>query len=128
MPSLPKQTRKRYEAQARRPTGERDTYNNTWANVSRLYRIANPLCEMCLTSGTLTDASPGGWKGVTDHIVRVSAGGARMDDNNFMTLCKPCHDRKSALERLGWTCDRVGSFGNFIPANKEQAIKTLIKK
>lgn len=127
MPSLPKQTRKRYEERERKQTGERDAYNSTWANVSRLYRIANPLCEMCLAMGKATDASPGDRKGVTDHIVRIASGGARMDAANFMTLCKPCHDRKSSLEKLGWTCDRVGVFGCFVPANKTMAIKSLIK-
>ena len=102
-------------------------YNNKWGNVSRLYRIANPLCEMCLAKGKATDASPGDRKGVTDHIVRIAAGGAKMDALNFMTLCKECHDRKSALEKQGWSCVTIGSYGNFLPANKSEAIKSLIE-
>ena len=102
-------------------------YGHTWANVSRLYRIVNPLCEVCALSGRLTDASPGDRKGVTDHIVAVTRGGARMDERNFATLCKPCHDRKSALEKLGWSCATYGKFGDFKPVDKGSALRSLIK-
>lgn len=82
---------------------------------------------MCLAKGKATDASPGDRKGVTDHVVRIASGGAKMDAMNFMTLCKECHDHKSRMEKLGWTCDKVGTYGNFIPASKEDAIKSLIE-
>ena len=124
MPSLPKRTRPT-QVRTRKPTGERDTYNTRWSNISRLYRIANPLCELCLLQGKATDASPGDRKGVTDHIIRVTAGGHPRDAANFATLCKSCHDRKSALEKQGWTCDRIGNYGAFTPANKIRALETL---
>ena len=128
MPSLPKRNKRKQDNERPRvPSGDIAFYNTKWGNVSKLYRKLNPLCEMCKASGKLTDASPGDRKGVTDHIVSVSNGGARMDERNFMTLCKQCHDRKSALEKNGWTCDKGGDYGEYIPINKAEAIKTLIK-
>lgn len=130
MPNLPKRRKPKptYPTDERKPTGEQSLYNNTWANVSKQYRIANPLCELCMLQGKLTDASPGDRKGVTDHVVAVTKGGARMDERNFATLCKPCHDRKSILERNGWKCSTYGRFGDFKPIDKEAALRTLIKK
>lgn len=92
-----------------------------------MYRIANPLCELCRLDGRLTDASPGDRKGVTDHIVAVTRGGARMDARNFATLCKPCHDRKSALEKQGWSCAKFGNYGDFKPVDRDEALKSLLK-
>ena len=102
-------------------------YDAKWANVSRLYRVMNPLCEMCAISGKATDASPGERKGVTDHVVSITNGGARLDERNFATLCKSCHDRKSILERNGWRCETLGIEGELRPKDKAKALATLIK-
>jgi len=34
-----------------------------------------------------------------DHLVNVAAGGGH-EDTNLAAVCKPCHDRKSARERV----------------------------
>lgn len=84
MPYLPIASKQRPQRK-RQPTGMQGVYNATWANISRLYRIANPLCELCLLQGRTTDATPGGRKGVTDHIVRVSIGGAQRDVASWLS-------------------------------------------
>jgi 5-methylcytosine-specific restriction enzyme A len=33
---------------------------------------------------------------VADHIIEIDDGGAHLDVNNGMTLCVPCHNRKTA--------------------------------
>ena len=131
MPSLPKHNKpKRTEDKPkyygeRKPTGERRTYNGHWKNISKAYRIANPLCELCAHLGKLTDASPGDFKGVTDHIVRVAAGGHVRDLNNFMTLCKDCHNRKTAAEGRGLTFETLGEYGEMLPVSRTDVLNKL---
>ena len=36
---------------------------------------------------------------IADHIVEIDDGGAPLDVNNGMTLCLPCHNRKTAEAR-----------------------------
>ncbi len=127
MPSLPKHNKpKRTDERPRKPSGERELYTSEWARASKAFRTLNPLCEMCQARGVLTDATPGDLKGVTDHIVRLAAGGARWDVRNLMTLCKPCHDRKNGLEKNGWTCESKGEYGGKYPKDRAKAIQTLI--
>lgn len=124
MPSLPKRNKRKQDSERPRvPSGDRSMYNATWANVSKLYRKENPLCEACLLRGIAKDASPGGYKGVTDHIVSVTNGGARMDERNFATLCKQCHDRKSWHEGKGWRPESYGNFGAMLPIDRKKALQ-----
>ena len=53
-----------------------------------------PLCEAHTFAGYVAPAA------VTDHIIAVSAGGAKLDPANFMCLCHECHNRKSAMEKV----------------------------
>jgi len=39
-----------------------------------------------------------------DHITPLEAGGARLDANNVQPLCKACHNRKTAHERMKAGC------------------------
>lgn len=129
MPSLPKYKPKRNnkpkQQAPRKPTGERGTYNGYWKNISRAYRIENPLCELCAHIGKLTDATPGDFKGVTDHIVRVAAGGHPRDAENFMTLCKDCHNRKTAAEGRGLTFETLGDYGEMLPISRTDVLNKL---
>lgn len=124
MPSLPKQPRKK-DNRPRKASGVQSTYNSVWARISTAYRVANPLCELCKYVGKLTDASPGDFKGVTDHIVRVAAGGHPRDAENFMTLCKDCHTRKSIAEGHGLSFEAMGNYGEMVPVSRLQVLDKL---
>lgn len=52
----------------------------------------NPLCAVCLEQGRTTPAA------VVDHIVSITDGGSRTDDNNLQGLCKSCHESKTWTE------------------------------
>lgn len=36
---------------------------------------------------------------IADHVIEIDDGGAPLDVNNGMTLCLPCHNRKTAAAR-----------------------------
>lgn len=102
MPYLPRPKRSPRPASQRRPSGRQEVYRGNWQQFSEWFRLnVHTLCQSCLAAGVLTDITPGGRKGVTDHIIQVSEGGAERDQRNLMGLCKPCHDRKSNLEQKG---------------------------
>ena len=63
-----------------------------------------PLCRECSRLGKLTPAAE------VDHIVRISDGGARLDDANLQSLCKSCHSRKTLAENKG-----LMFFGGVLP-------------
>ncbi len=68
--------------------------------------------------------------GIVDHIVRIEAGGAALDLDNLQTLCKDCHDMKSALESHGYTVPAIGQHGERIPTEdgKRICLETIIKR
>lgn len=87
-------------AHSGRTNNDREFYkSNRWAKASRAWRSDNPLCVECDEEGITTDCSPGLRRGVTDHIIPISRGGARLDPKNFQTLCNRHHDIKSAKEK-----------------------------
>ena len=68
--------------------------------------------------------------GIVDHIVRIDAGGAAYDMDNMQTLCKSCHDVKSALESHGLTIPAIGEHGQRIPTaqGKEISLNAILKR
>lgn len=83
---------------------QRNSYD-TWYNRAAWKRLRNtwlnehPLCEECLRSGEIVQAE------VVDHIDPHRGDWTKfMDRGNLQSLCKPCHDRKTASED--------GGFGN----------------
>lgn len=55
----------------------------------------DPLCQACLYVGVQREADH------VDHAVPIAAGGALLDDAQLVSLCLPCHSRKTLLERQG---------------------------
>ena len=99
MPSLPKPIRRpwqpapprrEYVAHAAR-TSEYSTARWQAARAAQLARA--PLCAMCAESGHTTAAT------VCDHKQPVRLGGDFWDSSNYQSLCRPCHQAKSASER-----------------------------
>lgn len=133
MPSLPKPHRLSYlpptPTRERKPTGDQGFYNSPpWRKSRRRYLKLNPFCEAHAVAGIFLDVTFGG---NVDHVVsRNIHQGAELDERNFCTLCKDCHDRKSALERHhGVLCETEQGEGGLIPApgGKASILERLAK-
>jgi 5-methylcytosine-specific restriction protein A len=61
------------------------------ARAAQLARC--PCCEACAKAGRTTPAT------VCDHIQPVRLNGDFWDAQNYQSLCRPCHQAKSASER-----------------------------
>ena len=86
-----------------KPSGQLDPDNkkdpfyktNRWKVKSVAQRNAHPYCAQCKKEGRIVLGR------VADHIISMSVGGARLDDNNLQTLCDPCHNKKRQEESRG---------------------------
>ena len=84
-------------ASVRRGTTAERGYGGRWQRARRAYLAAHPLCVRCLSRG-ITEAAT-----VTDHIVpHRGDSGLKWDRNNWQSLCKRCHDVKTATEDGGF--------------------------
>ena len=97
MPNMPKATRPKWmqerKAHAGRKQPNRDVYGtNRWTMLARLHKQHNPVCIACEAIGLVSPAE------VTDHIVPINNGGAPWEWSNLQSLCRRCHDSKSAKE------------------------------
>lgn len=106
MAKIPKKEARRSYQPAPSPkkgTGDQGFYNSpTWRKARAAFISSAPnntLCAVCLKKGQLEKAS------VVDHIVPISAGGARLDADNFMAMCDKCHNRKRGHESAGFVPD-----------------------
>ena len=132
MPSLPKK-RKPYKRGKPQPNkSQEEVYNkNRHKELSNKYRKRNPLCEICLHYGILTDITPGKRKGSLDHIIPLHHGGSQDNPENLMGLCEgenSCHRRKSALENKlerPLIASKTDACGNLIPMDRTQIYKHL---
>ncbi|AOZ73102.1 HNH endonuclease [Boudabousia tangfeifanii] len=70
-------------------------YGSTWRKIRAQYVAKYPLCEQCEAEGRLTPVAE------VHHIRPLSHGGTH-DENNLMSLCKPCHSRQTALDGDRW--------------------------
>ncbi|SKC57898.1 5-methylcytosine-specific restriction enzyme A [Maledivibacter halophilus] len=73
-------------------------YNSTrWQDLRRYRLNTQPLCVECLKKNRITPAT------VVDHI-KPHKGNENLfyDFNNLQSLCKSCHDRKTAKEDGRW--------------------------
>jgi 5-methylcytosine-specific restriction protein A len=50
------------------------------------------MCVACDSDEVITPAN------VVDHVVPITNGGAKLEENNFQAMCTPCHNKKSAKE------------------------------
>ena len=65
-------------------------YNAEWRRARKTFLQKHPLCAECRKNGRLTPAT------VVDHII-PHRGDRKLfwDENNWQSLCKDCHDRKT---------------------------------
>ena len=64
-----------------------------WRNVRALQLSIEPLCRECRKRGRLVQAT------VVDHILARNHGGSEYELDNLQSMCKSCHDSKTAREQ-----------------------------
>ena len=68
-------------------------YGSAWDKIrKRILKRDGGLCQPCLKRDLITPATQ------VDHIINKASGGTD-DDANLQSICKPCHDAKTARER-----------------------------
>ena len=79
-----------------RGTSTQRGYTYAWQQL-RLFVLRRDkyLCQHCLQQGFVTVATD------VDHIIALSKGGARLDPDNCQSLCRTCHNRKTAEDNRG---------------------------
>jgi len=61
-------------------------YGYDWQKLSKAYRVAHPMCSLCLDKGKITAVEH------VHHIVPIRVDRSRrLDWDNLMSLCEPCH-------------------------------------
>jgi 5-methylcytosine-specific restriction protein A len=69
-------------------------YDSAWQRLRKRFLRKNPLCVFCMEQGLLTEAA------VVDHIITISERpDLRLVWGNLRSLCKRCHDRRTAKEQ-----------------------------
>jgi 5-methylcytosine-specific restriction protein A len=88
---------KRKQSSIRRGSAHERGYGIRW-QVARVAHIReHPLCVRCQAKGVTTAAN------VVDHIEPHKGDQTLFwNRDNWMSLCKPCHDRKTATEDGGF--------------------------
>ncbi|WP_319524664.1 HNH endonuclease signature motif containing protein [uncultured Desulfosarcina sp.] len=80
-------------------------YSSTaWKRFRSWYRARHPLCEECEKHGRIVPMA------IVDHIVEIKDGGAPFSEDNVQSLCRSCHNKKTAREsRLRRENHQVGT-------------------
>jgi len=74
-------------------TGQ-EFYNTTaWKKLRTRYAKQNPLCVRCKEQGRVTPVQ------IVDHIIEIKDGGASLDESNLQSMCRACHNSKTAQRR-----------------------------
>ena len=98
MPTIKKRTKRPWIPEKKPNEGYRHHntkfYQSTaWRKLREEKLRKNPICEQCIRIGLIIPAQ------VVDHIVPINKGGAALDIDNLQSLCNPCHNRKSAMDK-----------------------------
>ena len=62
-----------------------------WKRIRKARLLLNPLCQSCEMIGVVTPAKD------VDHIIEIEDGGEPFDLDNTQSLCRACHNRKTAM-------------------------------
>lgn len=74
-------------------------YGSDWdKRRARILKRDKGLCQECLHGGVLTPVGDKPFTAWCDHIVPKAEGGTD-DDANLQTLCRPCHQLKTDMEK-----------------------------
>lgn len=74
---------------------ERFYRTRRWLDAREAKLRRDPLCQACKLEDRIVIASH------VDHAKPISQGGSLTDDAQLVSLCLPCHSRKTLLERHG---------------------------
>lgn len=87
---------KQYDRDRANAPGRAWYFQKRWSDLRLIQLRAKPCCEQCDREGRTTAAT------VVDHV-RPHKGDEALffDQENLQSLCKPCHDRKTATEDGG---------------------------
>ena len=92
------------DSDQRRGSSTQRGYDYRWQKTSRGYLARNPLCIKCEENGVISAATD------VDHIIPIQVDSMRKyDRTNWQALCKSCHSRKTAKDRV--TYDLGGVWG-----------------
>ena len=69
-------------------------YDNRWRKIRKIFLESNPLCVVCKRPATVVD----------HRVPHRGDPGLFYNEHNFQSMCKSCHDAKTARED--------GGFGN----------------
>ncbi|EEG10289.1 HNH endonuclease [Pseudogulbenkiania ferrooxidans] len=94
------------EADEKRGSSASRGYDSKWRRARESYLREHPLCVECRQRGFIEAAT------VVDHIT-PHKGDQKLfwSRSNWQSLCKPCHDRKTATEDGGFGNPRRGGGG-----------------
>lgn len=94
---------KRVKVKAAESSRESSTargYGYKWQQARKMFLLAHPLCQCpdCLEGKVQLRIAT-----VVDHIIPHKGDMALFwDQNNWQSMSKPCHDKKTATEDGGW--------------------------
>ena len=93
--------KRRAAEDARRGSAASRGYGGKWQRERLEYLKRNPLCVTCKAAGHVVPAR------IVDHKV-PHKGDQKLfwDRKNWQSMCKPCHDRKTASEDGGFANPR----------------------
>jgi 5-methylcytosine-specific restriction protein A len=86
-------SQKRYNRFSRDKDAQKFYQSAAWQNIRALKISRTPYCEQCYAEGRMIFAE------IVDHKVEIADGGAKLDIANLTSLCRACHNRKTAAER-----------------------------
>lgn len=87
----------RRQAERNRGTAHERGYTSAWQKARAAFLAKHPLCAECERNSVVAAAS------VVDHIVPHKGDKVLFwDRSNWQSMCKTCHDRKTATEDGGW--------------------------
>jgi 5-methylcytosine-specific restriction protein A len=86
-------TREFYNKRKRDKDAQKFYQSAEWQTLRDLKIRQTPFCERCYAEGRMTPAE------IVDHEVEIKDGGARLDMANLTSLCRGCHNKKTAAER-----------------------------
>ena len=81
--------------ESRRDREMKEFYNSpAWRSLRELKLKRNPVCEECYRKGRISKAA------IADHVLPAREyPSKRLDIDNLQSLCRGCHNKKTAAER-----------------------------
>jgi len=84
-----KQKTTKHDRDLHRGSSSERGYDKTWQRFRKFYLRRHPICEKCEDYKDLH----------VHHIKPINEGGARLDPDNLMTLCRSCHEKVHGRKR-----------------------------